>query len=475
MSDPPSHEEEPVSSLHEHDVLFGRGMGPSMYIGTQKFRELCEPKKQEYKWAKKNKQKVKIAQQVIDAIQAKGGRFLKARETGARTLDDIVNDGTWYLVTDEKEILTKVMQTLRQQNNPSMKRQRELQPSDGGNNHAQMPLPTLSSMVNPTSMMMSAYSGMNLLPHSALVASSATNTGTIDPHSLLLFRHQSASVNAYSQALLAQRQQQVLMEQLALTVSLQPQPDLFSSTLNNVGISFLTQQQHHLKDLSLIQQQQHSTEVVHQPTPNPLLHSVSLDSNSSNIHPVATVSSSKTKASDDEMSGKVADDEMSKRESNKTSPTSESSHVNDKEDVSEDVEEFLMSVLQLSGLPRFTNHAEERANMTNDEKAAALSDMFGKYCNVDMQKSKKARRDLDPESIAFLIKRMRDEIEGIPKSKKQALLQAQENCGEEEFSDERLERFLRCEGMDAQVSCIVQSIQHKWTRSSHRPPPVPKK
>jgi hypothetical protein len=113
--------------------------------------------------------------------------------------------------------------------------------------------------------------------------------------------------------------------------------------------------------------------------------------------------------------------------------------------------------------------------MTNDEKAAALSDMFGKYCNVDMQKSKKARRDLDPESIAFLIKRMRDEIEGIPKSKKQALLQAQENCGEEEFSDERLERFLRCEGMDAQVSCIVQSIQHKWTRSSHRPPPVPKK
>jgi hypothetical protein len=72
-----------------------------------------------------------------------------------------------------------------------------------------------------------------------------------------------------------------------------------------------------------------------------------------------------------------------------------------------------------------------------------------------MQKSKRARRDLDPESIAFLIKRMRDEIEGIPKSKKRALLEAQENCGEEEFSDERLERFLRCEGMDAQVSCIV--------------------
>ena len=140
----------------------------------------------------------------------------------------------------------------------------------------------------------------------------------------------------------------------------------------------------------------------------------------------------------------------------------ESCHVNGGEHdevlVSENVKEFLMSVLQLSGLPRFTNHAEERANMSNDEKAAALSDMFGKYCNVDLQKNKRARRDLDPESIAFLIQRMRDEMECIPKSKKEALLEAQQKCGEEEFSDERLERFLRCEGMDAQVSYMLFGI-----------------
>ena len=116
-----------------------------------------------------------------------------------------------------------------------------------------------------------------------------------------------------------------------------------------------------------------------------------------------------------------------------------------------DLEEFLSSVLQLSGLPRFTNHAEEYANMTNDEKAAALTDMFGKYCSVGIQKNKKARRDLDPSSIAFLVKYMRAELEKIPVEKKQALLEAQEKCREEEFSDERLERFLRCEKMDAQV------------------------
>jgi hypothetical protein len=117
----------------------------------------------------------------------------------------------------------------------------------------------------------------------------------------------------------------------------------------------------------------------------------------------------------------------------------------------EDLEEFFLSVVQLSGLPRFTNHAEERANMTDDEKAAALSDMFGKYCNVDIQKSKRTRRDLDPESIAFLVKRMRDEIERVPAHNRTALIEAQEKCGEEEFSDERLERFLRCEKMNAQV------------------------
>lgn len=73
-----------------------------------------------------------------------------------------------------------------------------------------------------------------------------------------------------------------------------------------------------------------------------------------------------------------------------------------------------------------------------------------KYCNVDVHKSKKTRQDLDQESIAFLIKRMRVEIERVP-VEKQALLEAQLKCAAEEFSDDRLERFLRVERMDAQV------------------------
>ena len=90
--------------------------------------------------------------------------------------------------------------------------------------------------------------------------------------------------------------------------------------------------------------------------------------------------------------------------------------------------------------------------MTDEERAKVLSDLFGKYCS--MHQSKRAR-DLDADSIAFLVKQMRVEIERVPDNKKQALVEAQRVCGAEEFSDARLERFLRCVDMDVQVRAGV--------------------
>jgi hypothetical protein len=46
---------------------------------------------------------------------------------------------------------------------------------------------------------------------------------------------------------------------------------------------------------------------------------------------------------------------------------------------------------------------------------------------------------------------MRMEIGQIPEDRKQALLEAQTKCRADEFSDARLERFLRCEGMNSKV------------------------
>jgi hypothetical protein len=58
---------------------------------------------------------------------------------------------------------------------------------------------------------------------------------------------------------------------------------------------------------------------------------------------------------------------------------------------------------------------------------------------------------LDRKSIEFLVHQMRLELERIPENEMRALVEAQTKCGEDEFSDARLERFLRCEGMNAKV------------------------
>jgi len=128
--------------------------------------------------------------------------------------------------------------------------------------------------------------------------------------------------------------------------------------------------------------------------------------------------------------------------------------------VDEDFSEFLTSVLLLWGLPRFTAHAQEKADMTDEERAATLSDMFGKYCNVDSQKNKRARQNLDDESIAFLVKHMRAELERIPNEKKEALMELQLKHAADAFSDKRLEQFLRCEGMDAAKA--AQRFVYYW-------------
>jgi hypothetical protein len=105
--------------------------------------------------------------------------------------------------------------------------------------------------------------------------------------------------------------------------------------------------------------------------------------------------------------------------------------------------------------------------MTDEEKAAALADLFGRCCAVSTHKSKRAKLDLDRNSIDFLVNQMRLELSRIPNDRKQALVEAQTKCGEDEFSDARLERFLRCEGMNVKVRLlgIYMYANHSTLRS----------
>jgi hypothetical protein len=123
----------------------------------------------------------------------------------------------------------------------------------------------------------------------------------------------------------------------------------------------------------------------------------------------------------------------------------------------EDAAENLLSILSLSGRPTISEEEEERelATLTNEERADVLSDMFGEKCTLGTRPEKRAKRDLDADSILFLVGQMRLELERIPKEEKQALLEAQLKSHPDELSNQRLTTFLRCEGMNAKVRSFM--------------------
>uniref|UniRef100_A0A7S2NTP9 DUF6824 domain-containing protein n=1 Tax=Leptocylindrus danicus TaxID=163516 RepID=A0A7S2NTP9_9STRA len=75
-----------------HDVLCGRGGRINSHEGNVKFREIIATRKADYlSPATRKLQKAVIAQEVVDVIRNKGGRFLKEKSSGV-----------WEEVTDEK-------------------------------------------------------------------------------------------------------------------------------------------------------------------------------------------------------------------------------------------------------------------------------------------------------------------------------------------------------------------------------------
>lgn len=136
-------------------------------------------------------------------------------------------------------------------------------------------------------------------------------------------------------------------------------------------------------------------------------------------------------------------------------PTEPTTRTKDEEAVA-----YVLAGLALKDRPVVTREELDREweSLTNAQRAAALADLFDQMTvNTAGPSSKKAKKDLDRESINFFIGRMRYEIERIPYSEKEALIEARGKCRSEEFSDSRLEKFLRCEGMNVEV-CSRDSI-----------------
>ena len=135
----------------------------------------------------------------------------------------------------------------------------------------------------------------------------------------------------------------------------------------------------------------------------------------------------------------------------------------------DDVAAFLLSSLAVTDRPVVTEEQEalERATLSDAEKANILADFFGIYCSESVRHNKKARKDLDQASLAFLVKLMRAELDSIPVKEKPALVEAMAKARPEEFSDERLEKFLAVRGNEYKgafhhAACIHSHLPYSF-------------
>jgi hypothetical protein len=443
-------------------------------VGNRQFREIVERRKSDYASARRNKDKNTIAKGIVNSIQSLGGRFLKTVENNAAEEEE------WYEVEDSVA-LEKCKQALRQKENQGS----SVGTNEGfnvlveeaalrGRNAATLndervgvagAAPSLGFEHGQAPSLLSSLTPF--LP-SFLAGSMGPFVGDISP-----FHFQSA--------LFSLRQQAAAAQQMATNPALPPH--FHGSAQNQNGFPGASYPGDSMSQgASQVQHNSVNSDSMAAfgcSSANDVLSSRLQDQRQPQTDSVARVPCPAT-------SNVIGDDQSpdamlvcQPKDSGYTAASSSPS-ASEKgastSSVSEDeASDFLLFCVLASGRPMFTEKQEkiEQATMTDEEKAAALCDLFGRSCAVSTHKQKKARLDLDNNSIEFLVQQMRLELKRIPEDEKQALVEAQMKCHQDEFSDARLERFLRCEGVNVKVrllevyvyvhaSCAVQSCHLFW-------------
>ena len=445
-------------------------MGPSHWVGNKRFRDLIDSRKAEYIAIESYNDKAVIAWEVYNEVRRRGGRFLKLSEV-SKNKASIIGHGI-YEEASENKSLEKCKQALREKRKASVNGEDGGPGAATGGGHEGDESEAFSEPVSNGNAQASGSSAAvpndDTLLRNALVAPvlsnvlpQASSLGIINP-CLLLFQQPLMIVQ---QQLLLQ-QQQMLLQQHVLS-------DLFR--LNSIQPNFLpspvvTNQVYppyagrpsHQRDMVQNHQSERSVlecrarDILFTPTDQPELssqrsalfggppssHNGNVGSNEDTLlDPIISTAFSATSAA--------------------AAPPSDEASTTASEPSTEDSALALSALAVAADRPRWTEEEEaiERASLTDEEKAAALCDLYGKYAAGDTyQKKKRPKRELDRRSIDFLIQYMRDEIERYPVYKKQALIEAQEKCRVGEFGDARLEGFLRCEGMNAKVYYAIEGI-----------------
>jgi hypothetical protein len=103
-----------TDNINQYDVINGRGSGPYEQLGNIHFRDLVATRKLEYLslTPRDTKMKNKIAQEIIDVVRSRGGRFLRKIQVDNQTNERVNKD--LYELVDEATALEKAKQALRQ-------------------------------------------------------------------------------------------------------------------------------------------------------------------------------------------------------------------------------------------------------------------------------------------------------------------------------------------------------------------------
>jgi hypothetical protein len=103
-----------VYELGHYDVLLGRGAGSINYVGNVLFREIVKERRDEYLSTSKRQSKDAIAREILEAVAARKGRFLRKIVTDdERKHFGIGESDNAWIVADDEKTLEKVKQSLR--------------------------------------------------------------------------------------------------------------------------------------------------------------------------------------------------------------------------------------------------------------------------------------------------------------------------------------------------------------------------
>jgi hypothetical protein len=425
--------------MNDNDVLCGRGSGPSQFIGNRRFRSLVEALHTEYSSTPTNKAK-QIAREIVSHIHEIGGRFLKQVEAETPA-NDIEDEDVWIEV-EEAVALEKCMQAIRDLNRVSSD-------GNGGNrgrgedrslqqNDSDFTIPAVSLPQSLTGLQTSIAAAAPLS-----LGSVQEDPTSLPKHSLhltpilpLMLDERLLHFQASSSAL---QERTIMSEPAMVNRSYPPQLNLNNESQNNISTPCSASVSQGLL------QEQHNSAAANSalssclPSAMPRIDSVSPELGRNCKH---------QSAKEEAVAGQS---ESRCTTTTARRPLLENDVILAASD--DDLSKFLLSLL-IKDRPMITEEQLEleQAAMTDEERVETLMDLFGKQCAIDTHQNKRAKKDLDKNSIAFLVLQMRLEVERVPEDGKQALLEAQTRCRGEEFSDARLERFLRCEGMNTKVS-----------------------